>query len=637
MEPRARANWAWKRAGRLLLAGLLVGGLLVLGATWLYPRKTHSSLANLSTPYKNAQPGVDFVGDASCTSCHAEIAASFHQHPMGRSMAFADETVTPGLNRDTSKVTFAASGLEYAVERRDGHIVHSETRKDAQGEVVRIETEVTYEFGSGHRGRSYLIERDGRLFQSPISWYSQQGRWDLSPDSLVRNNHFERIIDPSCVFCHANRFDPVQGTINGYKSPTFRGLAIGCERCHGPGGLHVRNPGVLSEGRDLTIVNPAHLEPVLRESVCEQCHLGGQSRVERLGRTALEFRPGLPLHEFLAVFVTPEQHSGAAKSIGHVEQMHASRCYRKNAGRLGCISCHDPHRLPSPEERTTYYRNRCLECHATSAKCSLAESARRERSHDDSCIQCHMPRSALSNVAHTAETNHSIPRRDDAGESLPIIASAPAADEWPLVPFSNELKTARRGEVDRELGIALAGLGAQQTGGKARLARLALPLLDASLKARPDDLVALQAKIVALTVRNRTSEAISTAETALALAPNDERTLNLTIPLLAGLGRRKEALALCQRLLALNPLVSEYHIMEAKLYAQLGQWREASDSCQAALRLEPSNLTARWILIRSAREMGDLARVRAESQTYLRFDPPENERNLVRGWIEKAR
>ena len=127
MEPKGRADRRWRRAGGLLLAGLLGAGLLVLGATRRHPGKPRSSLVNLSTPYKNAQPGVDFVGDAACTRCHAEIAASYHQHPMGRSMAFADETVTPGLDRNTSKIAFTASGLEYGVERRDGHIVHSET------------------------------------------------------------------------------------------------------------------------------------------------------------------------------------------------------------------------------------------------------------------------------------------------------------------------------------------------------------------------------------------------------------------------------------------------------------------------------------------------------------------------------
>jgi tetratricopeptide (TPR) repeat protein len=248
-----------------------------------------------------------------------------------------------------------------------------------------------------------------------------------------------------------------------------------------------------------------------------------------------------------------------------------------------------------------------------------------------------MPRSALSNIGHTAETDHRIPRREDAGESVHIIPSARATDDSPLVLFSSELKTARRGELDRELGIALIGLGSQQTSGQARLARLALPLLDASLKTRPDDRVALQAKIVALTLRKRTSDAISAAESALALDSDDERTLDLTIPLLATVGRRKEALALCQRLLALNPSVSEYHLVTAMIHAQLRQWSAASDSCQAALRLDPNNLTARTILIRSALETGDLALVRSEGQKYLRFDPPENERKVVQGWIDKAR
>ena len=88
--------------------------------------------------------------------------------------------------------------------------------------------------------------------------------------------------------------------MNRYEPPIFRGHAIGCERCHGPGELHSRRQDLV-DGRDLTIVNPRHLEPALRLAVCEQCHLLGDERVDRLGRGTFDYRPGLPITAFFAV------------------------------------------------------------------------------------------------------------------------------------------------------------------------------------------------------------------------------------------------------------------------------------------------------------------------------------------------
>jgi hypothetical protein len=341
------------------------------------------------------------VGDAACAKCHAEIAAAYRSHPMGRSMAYPSAAA---LLADGD--LFEADGLTYSAERRDGRVFHQESLRDPKGNTIaREEAEVRYVLGSGKRGLSFLVERGGRLYQSPISWYAQAKRWDLAPGYHEANQHFDRSIPVDCLFCHTNRVAIKEG-----KAPEFFGLTIGCERCHGPGELHIRRPERI-EGQDLTMVNPADLRPTgLREAVCEQCHLQATQRTVRSGHSPFEFRPGLPLETIFQVSTADSDPSEKQRSLGQVGQMHESRCYQASGGRLGCISCHDPHRLPDQAERVAYYRTRCLECHAKLG-CSLPAASRLAMSPDDDCTSCHMPRSLTTDIAHTSQTQHSIPRR----------------------------------------------------------------------------------------------------------------------------------------------------------------------------------------------------------------------------------
>src|SRR5262249_42690994 len=147
--------------------------------------------------------------------------------------------------------------------------------------------EVAFAVGSGQQGQSFLVKRGDSLFQSPISWYTQKKAWGLSPGFEKVNEHFQRYITEPCLFCHTNEARTEPHTINHYPQASLRLEAIGCERCHGPGELHVaaRTGGERPEGKDLTIVNPRHLEPGLREAVCEQCHLQGEARIVRRGKS----------------------------------------------------------------------------------------------------------------------------------------------------------------------------------------------------------------------------------------------------------------------------------------------------------------------------------------------------------------
>src|SRR6266446_1509437 len=75
----------------LLLAVLVT--LLVSWAVWRQARHDSFSYVpedprlTFGTPYRSVRPEVKYVGSAQCASCHPDQAASYRQHPMGRSLA----------------------------------------------------------------------------------------------------------------------------------------------------------------------------------------------------------------------------------------------------------------------------------------------------------------------------------------------------------------------------------------------------------------------------------------------------------------------------------------------------------------------------------------------------------------------
>jgi predicted CXXCH cytochrome family protein len=640
--PGARA--AAQRRWAQVVIGVAIAGLIGLGVSrpWrddpapgpvgpppAAPPRASNEDPRLTypTPYRNVRPEVKFVGDAACAGCHVKHAESYRLHPMGRSLASLS-TAAPLERYDAAAHNpFTAGSLTYRIDQRAGGTRHVETAIDRAGRpVAETAADVSYVVGSGRNGRAYLVDRDGFLFASPITWYPSKGVWDLSPGYEKVNPHFGRAITPDCLFCHANNADHVRDTLNRYRPPIFRGESIGCERCHGPGELHVqrRERPEPVDGPDDTIVNPGKLEHSLREAVCQQCHLQGHQRVWRNGADTFDFRPGLPAHLFMSEFVEPPGETGL-KFVGAVEQMYASRCFQKGTGanKMGCISCHDPHSTPPPEQKVAFYRDRCMNCHKDRG-CSLPPTARP----GNDCAACHMPPTG-SDLKHTTVSDHRILRRaEPAGKG-----DHPRPPQAALVNFHAHLLPADSPEAERALGIALVREADRRkpTGAGRGLVGQAYPLLQLAVVRDETDLAAREARGNALWDLGRPEDAMADYDLILTRAPDRESTLFVAATLATRLGRMDSARTYAERAVRVNPWRWEYRLALAQVFAQKKDWASVVRECREVLKLNATEIGARRLLVLGYARLKKPTDAQREFDTLMNLNPPQPEE--LRRWF----
>jgi tetratricopeptide (TPR) repeat protein len=597
-----------------LLTTLLIAAIIV-GATWTFfgqrpslsppprgrnlppdPRLTYDG------PFGNIRPGVAFLHDDNrCVPCHADLCASYRRHPMGRSLAPMEAAAEDDIRDAAHHNPFEAQGFHFAVQKRGGQVWHEISRNDASGRpLAALSSPVHFVLGSGTRGRSYLSEQEGYLFQTPISWFAQKQIWDLSP-GFSESALSGRPVTGSCLFCHANHASFHEGSVNRFDRPVFSGHAIGCERCHGPAERHVQTL------RPLDVVNPRRLAaPALRDAVCEQCHLKGEARVAVRGRALSDFRPGLAFAEFCTVFVTGSETAEEGNAVSHFEQMHVSRCYQHSADekdrkKLGCVSCHDPHVYVEAAARSAHYRGRCLQCHDT-RPCGLPLAARLRKQAEDSCIACHMPRFQTTDIAHTAVTDHRILRRPAAGAAP--VAHLPSGSLVPFHPPSG-------GEPGRrDLGLALVSLLLKDEDDPAGIAAHAVPLLENALADDPDDVPAWQAKGIALLRLRRPAEALASFESALSRMPQQEISLAGAAEAALILRRFPESRAFWLRAVEANPRQPRYRAGLTRVLVQTQAWGEAKEQCRLWKCLEPWSSEAAVMEITCLLQEGDVAAAR---------------------------
>jgi hypothetical protein len=358
----------------------------------------------------------EYVGAEACANCHRSLYDSFKKTDMGRSMSIVPGELPSVPAGHTITVWNERLKRYYDVQSTPTGVYQSEYQKAEDGsEVFRNTQKLAYAIGSGRNGTSYLVARDGYLYEAPLSFYTKSSTWELSPGFEVADLAFNRPALAGCLACHSGLSRPTALGLGSYADPPFEQLAIGCENCHGPGSLHVaQHKGQMKAGAS-TIVNPARLDPWLADNICMSCHQGRAMRVLQPGKSYADFHPGTPLDEVMAIFAAPLDPKGGSAPLTplleHFSLMSMSKCYTATKGRLSCLTCHDPHEQPTTNA-VEYYRQKCLTCH-NEQSCRLPLHDRQSREPADDCQGCHMPKQALTGIAHSILTNHRIVKTPD--------------------------------------------------------------------------------------------------------------------------------------------------------------------------------------------------------------------------------
>ena len=365
-------------------------GLLLLGGAGAVSPLVAGAQQNVQT------------ADAVCGSCHAGIYRSYLATPKANASGMAADRLIPG------EFTHAPSSVHYEVAG-DGRqaTLHFADRRNAHEERSAGEHRLDYFLGSGHLGVTYLYTQEGYLLESPVAWYAARQGYDMKPGYGALTEMPPALpMEPTCLRCHMSGVaHAVPGSINRYSGLPFQQTGITCEACHGSGVDHVRSGGKTA------VLDPAKLDAERRDSVCMSCHLEGDVSVERRGRSALDYRPGDRLGDYLSYFVFANK-DPLMRGVSEVEQFSVSQCKQASGDGMSCTSCHDPHASPAPEQKVAFYRGKCLTCHSAPAFASA------HHPENPDCTSCHMPRSGAQNIPHVAWTDHRILRFPEVAPGL---------------------------------------------------------------------------------------------------------------------------------------------------------------------------------------------------------------------------
>ena len=263
--------------------------------------------------------------------------------------------------------------------------------------------QVDFVYGSRWKQR-YFTRRGNDYYVLPAQWDVKHSRWlpyhvPAGTDWWVKyygESNFERPTGPLCDGCHSVNYNIETKQVTEWN--------VGCEKCHGPGSVHVAHP------TNQNIVNPERLDWVRGNDVCIQCHSQGQPPANPIQGKYFDWPVGFLPGERLADYWNLEEHRLGitnffywADSSAHKNRMQGndfaqSMMYHRQ---VRCFDCHQVHSNQNPSNLGAVGNQLCITCHTPQSPAgphtTIAEHTHhKEGSAGSECTACHMPKIAIT-------------------------------------------------------------------------------------------------------------------------------------------------------------------------------------------------------------------------------------------------
>jgi hypothetical protein len=293
-------------------------------------------------------------------------------------MARALETVEEcRILTDHPRLTTTYGKYSYRIERKGNQSLYS-----VSDGVETTSVPIRWALGaSSAMGQTYILEKDGQLFESRVSWFRELnglgatlGGGNSLPANL--NEAVGRLMSRDdkvkCFGCHAT--DAVQGTQLTLDKMT---AGVQCAHCHQSVPEHLAAV-TGHNGRAAVPPGLAGLQDMSAEQAsnfCGQCH-------RTWAEIAMQRNPSVANVRFQPYRLTE------------------SKCYDPDDARISCLACHNPH--TEAKAVPVDYDAKCQACHGggkpTAKACRVAQT---------NCVTCHMPKIDLPG-AHYKFSDHRI-------------------------------------------------------------------------------------------------------------------------------------------------------------------------------------------------------------------------------------